>query len=147
MEKPLKPTPHGVADYVWAGTMIAAPWVFGFRRNRAATINAVAAGAAHLGLSLFTRYPLGVAKVIPFKVHGMIEASTGAFMTAAPWLLGFANDERARAVHLAAGLGTFGVVAATDYEAADPSDGLRELIGPDEDVLEIEAGDGVTAHG
>jgi hypothetical protein len=35
--KILKPLPHAVIDYAWAGTMMAAPWLFGFSRNRKAT--------------------------------------------------------------------------------------------------------------
>jgi hypothetical protein len=117
MEKPLKPKQHGVVDYVWAGTMIAAPWLFGFHRNKAATINSVATGAAHVGLSLMTKYPLGAAKLVPFPVHGVIETLAGAMTAASPFVFGFASDRAARTVHLAAGLGTFGVVAMTDYSS------------------------------
>lgn len=118
--KVLKPLPHAVLDYAWAGTMMAAPWLFGFRKNRAATVNAVGSGAAILGLSLMTRYPLGAVKLVSFPTHGVIETIAGAAVAAAPWLMGFSRDDRARWTHLAGGLGTLAVVAMTDYRAQEP---------------------------
>ena len=109
--------PHAILDYAWAATMMAAPWLFGFRKNKAATINSVASGAGILGLSLMTRYPLGAAKLIPFPIHGRIETAAGVATVAAPWLMGFSRNGRARWTHLASGLSTLAVVAMTDYRA------------------------------
>ncbi|HEV3469385.1 MAG TPA: SPW repeat protein [Pyrinomonadaceae bacterium] len=117
--KPLKPLPHAVIDYAWAGTMIAAPWLFGFSRNRKATMHAVGSGLGILGLSLFTRYPLGVVKLIPFPAHGVVEALAGAMTATAPWLMGFSRDRSAKLTHVMSGLGTLAVVAMTDYNAAE----------------------------
>jgi SPW repeat len=117
--KVLKPLPHAVLDYATAGMLMASPWLFGFRRNRTACANAFLSGAAVLGLSLMTRYPLGVFKLIPFKTHGVVETIAALATAAAPWTLGFARDESAKWTHVAAGLGTLAVVAVTDYQAAD----------------------------
>ena len=122
--KVLKPLPHAIMDYAWAGLMMASPWLFGFSKNRVATAHAVASGGAIIGLSLMTRYPLGVFKYIPFPVHGVIETVAGATTATAPWLMGFADD-RARTTHVLSGLATFAVVALTDYQAADQSSGPR----------------------
>ena len=121
--KVLKPTPHAVLDYAMAGTLMAAPWLFGFSDNKAARANSVISGAAVLGLSLMTRYPLGAAKLIPFPVHGVIETLAAAVNTAAPWLMCFSRDKRATGTHVAAGLATLAVVALTDYRAAQPDGG------------------------
>lgn len=121
--KMLKPLPHAVVDYAWAATMLAAPWLFGFSGDRKAKTNAVASGAAILGLSLLTRYPLGAAKLIPFPVHGAIEAAAGAMTAASPWLMGFSRNRSAKWTHLVAGLGTLAVVAVTDYRAAEQPEG------------------------
>ena len=123
--KPLKPLPHAIIDYAWAGTMMAAPWLFGFRKNGTATKHSVGAGAAILGLSLMTRYPLGAVKLIPFPVHGAIEAAAGMMTAGAPWLLGFARNRNAKLTHLISGLGTLAVVAVTDYKAAQWQKGER----------------------
>ena len=120
--KMLKPLPHAVADYALAATMIASPWLFGFSRNRKAKANAVATGLGVLGLSLMTKYPLGVVKMIPFPVHGKIEAAAGALTATAPWLMGFSRNGRAKWTHLLSGLGTLAVYAVTDYQAAERDD-------------------------
>ena len=117
--KRLQPLPHAVLDYVWAAQMIGAPWLLGFQKNKQATRCAVNCGAAIVGLSLLTRYPLGVIKAIPFPAHGVIETLAGVATAAAPWLFGFANNSRAKWTHVASGLATLGVVAVTDYRAAE----------------------------
>lgn len=126
--KIIKPTPHAVIDYAFAGKMIAAPWVLGFSRNKTATANAVGTGATILGLSLMTRYPLGVFKLIPFPVHGIIEAVAGVATAAAPWLMGFSDNRRAKWLHVGAGLSTLAVVALTDYQAAGQPRRARQVV-------------------
>jgi len=121
--KVLKPLPHAVVDYAMAGTLMAAPWLFGFSDNKTATANSVISGAAVLGLSLMTHYPLGAAKVIPFPVHGVVETLAAVMNTAAPWLMGFSRHRSATSTHVAAGLATLAVVALTDYRAAEPGGG------------------------
>lgn len=120
--KVLKPLPHAVLDYTVAATMIAAPWLFGFSRNRKARRTAVGSGLGVLGLSLFTKYPLGAVKAIPFPAHGVVETAAGAMTAAAPWLLGFSRDRAAKWTHALSGLGTLAVVAMTDYNAAGRQD-------------------------
>ena len=115
--KKLQPLPHAVMDYAWAGTMIAAPWLFGFSKNKTATVNSVASGGAILGLSLMTNYPLGAVKVISFPTHGVIETVAGVAAAAAPWLMKFSRNKPATLTHVISGLATLGVVAMTDYQA------------------------------
>jgi hypothetical protein len=116
--KKLQPLPHAILDYTWAVQMLSAPWLFGFAGNKRATRSAVSSGAAILGLSLLTRYPLGAIKAIPFPVHGAIEALSGVGVAAAPWLGGFSQNKAARWTHIINGLVTLGVEAMTDYQAA-----------------------------
>jgi len=125
-EKPLKPLPHAVVDYAMAGLLMAAPWLFGFSRNKKATSCAVASGASVLALSLMTRYPLGVCKWIPFKVHGHIEAAAGALTAAGPWLHGFSRNRAATLTHVASGLATLAVYAVTDYDSPEQYRPLSE---------------------
>lgn len=115
--KVIKPLPHAIIDYAWAGTMMAAPWLFGFSRNKQATINSVGSGVAILGLSLMTRYPLGAVKLISFPTHGVIETIAGVATATAPWLMGFARHKNAKWTHVVSGLGTLAVVAMTDYQS------------------------------
>ncbi len=124
--KILKPLPHAILDYTVAATFMAAPWLFGFSRNKKATSCAVASGASVLALSLMTRYPLGVFKLIPFKVHGHIEAAAGALTAAAPWTLGFSRNRKATFTHVASGLATLAVYAVTDYDSPEQYRPLSE---------------------
>lgn len=115
----LAPLPHAVVDYVFAAQMLTAPQMLGFSHDNRATRCSMYSGAAILGLSLFTRYPLGMVKAIPFPVHGVIEALAGVSNIAAPWLYGFARNKRAKWLHILSGVATIGVVAVTDYQAAE----------------------------
>lgn len=125
--KPIKPLPHAFADYAMAFGLMAAPWLFGFSKNRKATISAVGTGLGILKLSLLTRYPLGAAKLVSFPTHGVIEASTAAASIGAPWALGFSNDRAATITHVAAGIATLGVVALTDYRATERGEAAQDI--------------------
>lgn len=125
--KVLKPLPHAIIDYAWAAQMMSAPWMFKFNKNQAARHHSVCAGATIVGLSLFTRYPLGAVKTISFPAHGVIEAVAGVMTLLAPWTMGFANNKRAKWLHVVSGLGTLAVVAVTDYQAAERNPAERKL--------------------
>jgi hypothetical protein len=120
--KKLTPLQHGLIDYAWAGAMIAAPWVFGFSRNKRATRYAVSSGAAVVGLSLLTRYPLGAVKLIPFPLHGVFDAVSGVQTIASPWLLGYSRHRAAKWTHVMSGLASLVVVSLTDYQATTAAD-------------------------
>ena len=117
--KKVAPLPHGVMDYVFAAQMLTAPHLLGFSKNKRATRCSLYSGAAILGLSLFTRYPLGAVKAIPFPMHVVIEALAGVGNIAAPWLYGFAKNKRAKWLHVISGITTLGLVAVTDYQATE----------------------------
>ena len=86
--RPIDATLHGVTDYTVGATLLS---VF----PRLADINGTesarqirAAGAAHAAYSTLTDYPLGVVKLIPYKVHLALDA-VGAFALAAtPFITG-----------------------------------------------------------
>jgi hypothetical protein len=79
-----------VLDYGLALFFFLAPSIFGFS-DLPATLSYVI-GAAYIVVSLLTRYPLGVWKVIPFPTHGVLETIMAVSWVAMPWLLGFADD-------------------------------------------------------
>ena len=115
----LDPRTHGYLDYAAVAVLALAPTLFGFG-GVAATICYVVA-AMQLGMSLLTAYPLGVAKVIPFSVHGAIELVVAMALVVAPWLLGFSSEDAARNFFVVAGLGLFSVYLVTNYKAAGRS--------------------------
>lgn len=82
---------HGVWDYVAGLALIAAPWLFGFADDTAATYVPVCIGLAILGLTVMTNFELGLAKIVPLSTHLMLDIGAGALLAASPWLFGFAD--------------------------------------------------------
>jgi hypothetical protein len=114
--KPLSATSHGVLDYVVGVFLLVSPWLFGFNDvSTAATLNMVVIGILVLGLSLMTDYPLGLLKLVPFPIHGIIEASGAVFLLASPWIVRFSQVVPARNIALAVAILWLGVVALTNY--------------------------------
>src|SRR5688572_10607612 len=94
LTKFINPKVHAYLDYAYVLALAAAPTLLNFV-GMAATLSYTLA-AAVLILSLFTRYPLGVVKAIPFPIHGMIELVASLFVIASPWLFGFSEIEIGR---------------------------------------------------
>lgn len=124
MTGPLSPRAHGFIDYGSVVFLVLAPMLFGFG-GVPATLCYLFAGAL-LVLSLITAYPLGLAKVVPFTIHGGIEAVSTVFLLAAPFLFGFSDVPAARNFFLAAGVALGIVFLVTNYKAAERP---RRLIG------------------
>lgn len=115
--KILTPQQHGFIDYAVVVAFLAAPTLFGLT-GLSATLSYVLA-AVHLLLTVFTAFPLGVVKVIPFPVHGTLELVVSVALVAAPWLLGFAGQSNARNFYVGSGIAVFLVWLITDYAAAE----------------------------
>lgn len=116
--KLLSPQIHGMVDYLLGVLFIVAPFWLNFVSPLAQIIS-LAVGASVLLLSLLTRYPLGVLRVIPFTVHGAIEFIAAIALIAMPWLAGFDGVPPARNFFVGAGVALFAVWMTTDYKAAD----------------------------
>jgi hypothetical protein len=117
--KILSPRVHGYLDYVVVALFLLAPTLFGFA-GTAATLCYVLA-AVHAGLTLLTAVPLGIAKIIPFPVHGALEAAVAVFLLASPWVFNFSYVDAARNFFIASGVLIALVWVVTDYRAASVS--------------------------
>lgn len=82
---------HGVLDYLMGMVLIAAPWLLGFADNTAATWVPVLLGVGVIVYSLFTNYELGVFRGISMRGHLWLDAISGIFLAASPWLFGFSD--------------------------------------------------------
>ena len=111
--KIIDPATHAVLDYVTAATFLTMGMAMRNRHRGASTL-AFMNGIAVLGLSLLTRYPGGVFKVLSFKTHGMVDAVQAGMSAVGPALLGFAGDKEAAMFYGQAAL-EGGVIAATDW--------------------------------
>ncbi len=117
MKALLSPKVHGYGDYLIVALLALAPTLFNFSGTPAVICYVLA--VAQLGMSLMTAYPLGVAKIIPFPVHGSVEVVVSAFLLIAPFLLGFSRIVSARNFFLVSGVGLFLVWLTTNYKAAE----------------------------
>jgi len=90
----LGPRLHGYIDVAIILSFLVGPLVFGLGGGPA-LISWILA-AAHLVLTLLTRYPLGVAKRIPFFIHGLVELLVAVFVALLPRLDGYAPGSPAR---------------------------------------------------
>jgi hypothetical protein len=71
----ISPAAHGIIDYLVVVFLLAAPSVFGFTGIISYVTYAIA--GVHLLLTILTNFPMGLIKVIPVKVHAIIEALAG----------------------------------------------------------------------
>ena len=106
---------HAIADYAVAGALIVAPAVAG--GSDKAVASGIVVGAVVLVVSMLTRYPLGVIKVLPFTVHSAGDYLAAALLVAAPFALGFdGSDGGLSAFYVAAGAAVLAVSLITNYQ-------------------------------
>ena len=106
---------HAIADYaVGFGLIIIAVAVGGSGKAVAA---GVVVGATVLVVSMLTRYPLGVAKILPFTVHSAGDYLGAALLLLSPFVLNFHNtDSGLTAVYVVAGAAVLAVSLITNYQ-------------------------------
>jgi hypothetical protein len=88
LPRPIDSTLHGVTDYT-VGTLLmtAFPRMAGLSGTESARQVRIA-GASHVAYSTITDYPLGVAKVIPYRVHLAIDLLGALALGATPFATG-----------------------------------------------------------
>lgn len=74
----ISPRFHGLMDYATAAAMIVLPRQLGF--STPTTNLMIGAGAGILGMSLLTRYPMGLVPVLPMKAHLVADAAMDALL-------------------------------------------------------------------
>ena len=83
------PWTHGILDYASVILLAIAPRVTGFSGKQALICYALA--VVHLLLTILTRFPLGVVKIVRFPIHGAIELLVSILLLVMPWLAGFSR--------------------------------------------------------
>src|SRR5436309_10234699 len=102
---------HAIADYAVGLSLIVVAIAVGGSSGAVAT--GIVVGATVLAVSMLTKYPLGVVKVLPFTIHSAGDYLAAALLLAAPWVLNFADGDT--------GLTAFYVVAAIAWRAVSLS--------------------------
>lgn len=109
---------HGIFDYLGAAVLLFAPNLFGFAdEGGAAVLIPRILGLVVLIQSLMTNYELGLAKVLPMKMHLMNDYIASAFLALSPWIFGFSQrPENVWMPHFIAGVGIFLFTLMTQRE-------------------------------
>ncbi len=106
---------HGVADYASGLALILVALLVGGSDEAVAT--GVVLGAVLLVVSVLTDYPLGIVRVVPFKVHSAGDYLGAVALIAAPFVLGFNDtDGGLTAFYIAVGVALIAISLVTDYE-------------------------------
>lgn len=106
---------HAVADYAVGALLIIVAVAVGGSAGAVGT--GVVVGATVLAVSMLTRYPLGVVKVLPFTVHSAGDYLAAALLLGAPWALNFSSgDGGLSAFYVAAGIAVLAVSLVTNYQ-------------------------------
>lgn len=106
---------HAIADYAVGVLLIVVALAVGGSDGAVAT--GVVVGATVLAVSMLTRYPLGVVKVLPFTLHSAGDYLAAALLFAAPWVLNFASgDGGLTAFYVGAGAAVLAVSLITNYQ-------------------------------
>ena len=106
---------HAVADYAVGAVLILAALMVGGTAGAVGT--GVVVGATVLAVSMLTRYPLGVVKVLPFQVHSAGDYLAAALLLVAPFTLHFRqSDSGLTALYIAAGIAVLAVSLITNYQ-------------------------------
>ena len=106
---------HAIADYAVAVTLILVAFAVGGSGKAVAA--GIVVGAVVLAVSMLTRYPLGVVKVLPFKLHSVGDYLAAALLVASPFALNFDHsDTGLSAFYVVAGVAVLAVSLITNYQ-------------------------------
>jgi hypothetical protein len=98
-----------------AGTLIVVAAAVGGSTEAVAA--GVVIGLVVLVVSMLTKYPLGVVKVLPFTVHSAGDYLAAALLVLSPFALGFnSSDSGLTAFYIAAGIAVLAVSLITNYQ-------------------------------
>jgi len=78
--KKLSPTTHGILDYATVLFLVVSPSLFGMEPPGSYLTHALA--VVHLILTFTTDFPAGVLKIIPLRIHGLIEVTVSILLLA-----------------------------------------------------------------
>src|SRR4051794_27137740 len=106
---------HAIADYAVGALLIIVALAVGGSAGAVAT--GVVVGAVVLVVSMLTKYPLGIAKVLPFTVHSAGDYLAAALLIIAPFVLNFnESDTGLTAFYIVAGVAVLAVSLITNYQ-------------------------------
>lgn len=105
---------HGVIDYAVVLFLWLSPTLFGL--GRVTSIFTYILGAIHLILTITTNFEFGLIKIIPFKIHGIVELIVSITLFAAAFYLGSLEGDLSRNFYIGFAIAVFLTWLITDYK-------------------------------
>jgi hypothetical protein len=107
---------HAVADYAVGALLI----IVGIGIGGKAGVPGIVVGATVLLVSMLTKYPLGVKKVLPFTLHSAGDYLAAALLLISPAVLGFGSSNKGAATfYVVMGIAVLAVSLITNYQYSD----------------------------
>ncbi len=107
---------HGAIDYLVVVFLLLSPTLFGLKDITAIFTYTLA--AIHLLLTITTNFELGLVKIIPFKIHGVVELIVAIGLIGVAFYLGNLEGELSRNFYLSFGIAVFLTWLITDYKTS-----------------------------
>lgn len=104
---------HGVIDYLVVVFLWSSPALFNLPEITSTFTYIL--GGVHLGLTVLTKFELGVIKIIPLKIHGWIELVVAVSLIVIAMILGQQEGEIARNFYIGFAIAVFLTWLITDY--------------------------------
>lgn len=117
--KVFSPRTHGYLDFLTVVIFLLAPVILGLSDVPAYISYSLA--VIHLIVTLISDFPFGIAKVIPFYIHGWIEWMVGPVLIVVPFVFGFDADVIARNFYIVMGVIIIVIGGLTNYRDASES--------------------------
>ncbi len=105
---------HGTIDYLVVVFLWISPSLFGL--PEATSIFTYVLGTIHLALTFLTDFELGVVKLVPLKIHGIIELAVSIVLIAVAIYFDSTDGTLARNFYLGFGAAVFVTWAFSDYQ-------------------------------
>jgi hypothetical protein len=118
--KTLNASVHGILDYATVIAFVSAPTLLGFSGTPAMLAYLLA--GVHLAMTVLTDMPLGLVKIIPMRLHALVEMLVGPTLIAAALLAPPLVIMGAQLFFVASGVAICAVWLFSDYASATQSD-------------------------
>jgi hypothetical protein len=105
---------HGILDYASVLFLLASPTLFGL--PEITSYFTYLLGFVHLTLTILTNFELGLIKVVPLKIHGIIEAIVAVTLVVIAFYLGSIEGTLARNFYLIFAAVLTGLWFLTEYK-------------------------------
>lgn len=114
---------HGYMDYLMGLLLIISPWLFDFADGGAQQWVPMVLGVMAFFYSIITDYELGLLKILPMKVHLIMDILSGVLLALSPWIFSFADE--VYLPHLILGLVEIGAGLMTKQHSSQPETSVK----------------------